>query len=580
MKKIIGILLLFLVLFSISCNKQDNTSLANKDLSFQVSDSKVNEAVSINNVSLENKESTPIIEDKDSNKTEGNYYGLIDYSGKEILPEKKHIIRIPVNGHITFFDKFTNLYGAMDMKGNIIVPQKSREPIVFLDNYFTDNKVLSEPKKSFENNIFNSDDGKTVESIYRSVRLPNGKHYYVTKRIPEGDLSRRGFIPIFYGIKDMEGKEILPTIYGEFYYINNFGILTSLKGKHGAFDFNFKTVFPFEFDFIDTRPGNGYAICRKGNKSYLYNKDGKMIMELKHFDGIIYDKYLGDKKYLIYKDGDASHVGLYENGKIVMPCKYDRSYVCYNGYCFSVGETKYCFDEKMNLLFSSKEYSMRSVEKNCVIIEKPIAWQIPNDPIDQINNYDQFFFASKHEEKDYKVVKKWLDKGFHPETKLYYGMASKKGKVILPCKYWYIERMGDSDFYKVGVPNKNVFGVVDSKGKIVVPCSYIDVNYIGDRFICEDEKGCHYIDLTGKYMKKLKNKFRFFRYLGDNFIIFKRGEKELKYYIMDKDENILSKGYNFIRFPYESDYMPSSVDGIYKMEFDYPKYLITTNVVK
>ena len=101
---------------------------------------------------------------------------------------------------------------------------------------------------------------------------------------------------------------------------------------------------------------------------------------------------------------------------------------------------------------------------------------------------------------------------------------------------------------------------------------------MGDRFFVDDKEGCYYIDLSGKYMKKLKDKFRFYRYLGDNFIISKQEGKDVKYYIMDKEENILSKPYDLIRFP--ADYIPfMNFRDVRDDELDFPKYLITQNKI-
>ena len=82
-------------------------------------------------------------------------------------------------------------------------------------------------------------------------------------------------------------------------------------------------------------------------------------------------------------------------------------------------------------------------------------------------------FAKK---KGYDIFKT-LDNGYsivmklHEHTDPSYGMADKKGKIVLPMKYYEINNESDG-LLGVRAEKEYTFGYVDKKGKIVIPVVY------------------------------------------------------------------------------------------------------------
>ena len=83
---------------------------------------------------------------------------------------------------------------------------------------------------------------------------------------------------IFYGVINLQNKEVIPIIYEEMLMDSN---LVKLKkdGKWGLFDFNGKQILPIEYDAISTYSREKLIQATKGDQLKFMNTSGKLLFE-------------------------------------------------------------------------------------------------------------------------------------------------------------------------------------------------------------------------------------------------------------------------------------------------------------
>lgn len=269
---------------------------------------------------------------------------------------------------------------VIDTTGKILFPEKSNK-ITFINNMFfissPDNLKSIMYNSSLEkigelrNSIIGGDENYYIfinESSETGVINHEGKILFKSKWISYIDIDLKNriyseFIPqIGYGVKNFDGKVLVPYYHNSLPKLGSFIILRKPLSKSGCYNSKSnKVILNYDFDEIDILKNNT-VIGTKGNKSFLFDENGKIIFDFFNY----YKKIdLFDKQYLIVttdtlvRGGQRPYKalnGLIDyRGKLMFPIAFTELNYCKWGvFCASKFDSLYLFNTEGKLLYKYK----------------------------------------------------------------------------------------------------------------------------------------------------------------------------------------------------------------------------------
>lgn len=364
-------------------------------------------------------------------KVENNKYGIVDETGKIIIPfiyewaqpfsEGLACVRlnnvykfIYPNGKLAFELPGINFaknfrdglccvykdqkYGYINKSGKIVIP--------CIYSYASD---FSEGLAAIDTNgrkgMINAAGKLVIPAIYDEIGY-----------------CREGLINVRqdgkYGYIDKKGKTAIPFIFSYAEYFT--GGIARAKGQKNWGFINKKgdTVAPFIFDYVDTLI-NGYAIVGKNNKFGYMKPSGKLFIPMA-WDRA--EQWNGQKKLAIVWKGPERHWIYYR------------------------GDTLSLFPDEIGVPGSTRPDAQTQYR----IIS------FPGDPLDFVEGYAMVI-------KDGKV-----------------GYKNRKEELVIPCQYAYALNFSNN---VATVHNGKKWALIDKQGKNITPFMFDDVGVFDGGYI-------------------------------------------------------------------------------------------------
>ena len=185
-------------------------------------------------------------------------YGLVNYSGKELLALEYDSIN-PINGiENSLIIEKSGKYGLCDDLGNILIEPNYKR----IDKIGEDHKngyiVVNEENKY---GIIGFDKKVILEQKYEEVKGVCGEGLYVIKENGK------------YVIVNKSGEKVINKSYDDILSINKEYIIAVNNKKCGVIDIHGETKIPFNYDNLISASGNDY-IAKSGDKYGVIGIDG------------------------------------------------------------------------------------------------------------------------------------------------------------------------------------------------------------------------------------------------------------------------------------------------------------------
>ena len=234
----------------------------------------------------------------------GGLFGVIDKSGRQIIPCKYLSIDIDFNGSEEIFvvkelnEQGEMKYGMVDNNEKILLPSKYDEIGKISEGVVTVKKDNKYTYWSIFGGFLWSLEYEKVSEFSNGIACvkQNGKYMYINKF----------------------EKKVLPQVYDDASIFSDLGLaVVKGNGKYGCINRDGIYVIPAEYDYIYSFE-EGFALAKKNQKFGVINMKGDVVIPFE-FDNIILNIKEGlscvlkNKKY-----GFADN-----SGKMVVPCIYD-----------------------------------------------------------------------------------------------------------------------------------------------------------------------------------------------------------------------------------------------------------------
>ena len=291
MKKILYIFLsLILILGITACGKTETEIILNKSGVF-IDDEN---SLDFGYISCyTNEEKIEVI------SKENNLYGIADETGKIIIePQYSNIY--PVGSNIFSAEKTTDskTYSALIDKNNNILVDFFPGHIIPVYNKGNDSKIVIIDTDDGKDYITDTQGNRISDMTYRTIYFSDSrentleaytqdKGYYISfdgeiiaeigseNAVDESEyysgkltvISRLNGREIKYGMKNSDGKEIIPCEYDNVYPLNENRIV--------AWNGNYTGIS--EFDSVEIYDADGKIVCQKGNYQYVEFKNGASV---------------------------------------------------------------------------------------------------------------------------------------------------------------------------------------------------------------------------------------------------------------------------------------------------------------
>ena len=164
------------------------------------------------------------------------------------------------------------------------------------------------------------------------------------------------------------------------------------------------------------------------------------------------------------------------------------------------------------------------------------------------NLYLRYLMSAKLVSEGMMPIKKWKGKFWR------YGFMNEKGKIVVPCKYSFVEPFNSNGLAAVALNNR--FGFIDKHGKEVIPVKYNSV-------LSQFKNGRTYVILDGDLLlinehgDIIKEVGKGFEVILSNIVkglVFAKNKNSGKYYLYDMDGELSSVEND----PYGLDYTINS----------------------
>lgn len=253
----------------------------------------------------------------------GELYGLIDFSGKEILkPEYQEITALSGIKNSLVLKKEDKI-GLCDNKGNIIVKAENKEIRSIEEDYKKGYIVINQEGKF---GITDFTGKVSLEPKYEEIKQVTGNNIYVVKQggkwkvidSEEKTLVEDKFDDITsivndkivfiknkkYGILLTSNEERIKPQYEELKFLFGEYYLAKSKGKYGVINSNNETILPFEYSDIAYEKEADFVIANKNAQpnGEIYNNKFE-----KKLDGIISDINEKNGYFKAYVNGEYKY---------------------------------------------------------------------------------------------------------------------------------------------------------------------------------------------------------------------------------------------------------------------------------
>lgn len=250
-----------------------------------------------------------------------NKYGLIDFSGKEILPLEYQEIKALSGVKNSLLIKKDDKLGLCDNSGIIIIPTNYKEIKPIEQNYQNGYIVVNDQNKY---GVIDFNKVTILEPKYEDIKQVKGNNIYIIKengnykainkegqtllenkfdnvtQINEDNLVivRNGK----YGVINTKQEEKIKAEYEELSYLYDEYYLAKKDGKYGIIDLSQKTVLKFDYTKIAYQKEVGIIQLEKDNKNTeIYNTKLE-----KKLEGIV-EKVDIENSYLKIRLQDGIH---------------------------------------------------------------------------------------------------------------------------------------------------------------------------------------------------------------------------------------------------------------------------------
>lgn len=261
--------------------------------------------------------------------------GIIDRSGREIVPVQYEEVNYPSDGMIRFKDK--NLYGFYDTAGNIVIHPQYRTASGFNEDVAV--VIIDFDSNTFGYGFIDKTNRLVIPAEYEYAYAFN-ENYAIVKKYER------------FGMIDHNGREVLTIKYIELTPMHDgcFFAVSDTDEKAALFDKNFQQLTGFVYEKIESYSEDLYVVQRNGKKTYLDRK-GK-----EHFGFYDVAAPFSDGYAMV---GNAKKYGIINRkGKTILPIEYDNS-----GY----RSMEYVFSENLAMVEKDGKYGFVDKRGNIVI---------------------------------------------------------------------------------------------------------------------------------------------------------------------------------------------------------------------
>ena len=256
----------------------------------------------------------------------GTQYGLVDFSGKEILPVEYTQIKALAGIENSILVQKEDKWGLVDTKADTIIPVAYQE-IQAIGNQYQNGYIVINDDKQY--GVIDFTKKVILECNYEEIKPITGNGLYVVKEDGKQKVINKdketvldsGFDDIAqiaaehlvfvknkkYGVMDKTGKIEIPANYDEISYLTGENYLAKSKGKYGIVDRNNETKVEFAYDAISMPKDSGIYILDKNTEESSHILNSNLEEKL---TGIVSDINV-EKGYLrIYQEEDYTYYNL------------------------------------------------------------------------------------------------------------------------------------------------------------------------------------------------------------------------------------------------------------------------------
>ena len=255
--------------------------------------------------------------------------GLIDRTGREIVPTEYGSVNYPTDGMIRV--SRNGLYGFIDTMGNTVIDCRYRTASGFSEG-------LAVVIIDFDSSNY----GYGFIDKQGNISIPAEFEYAQT--FQEGYAIVRKYDR--YGMIDKKGNEVLPYKYLELtpMFEGNFFAVDALSDKAALFDRQFRRLTDFVYENISAY-SEGYYVVKRDGKTTFLDKKGKERFGFFEDAGGFYEGYS-----MVKLDGKYGIIN--QRGKVVLPIEYenkglrDRAYIFVENLALIEKDGRYGFVNK------------------------------------------------------------------------------------------------------------------------------------------------------------------------------------------------------------------------------------------
>ena len=453
---------------------------------------------SIDAIELKNIASDLMYEKSILKVQKDNKYGLIDFSGKEILKtDYSSIEALPYKEGEVLVQR-DNKYGIVNMKGTEII--KCEYDKISADNYYTNNDeykysgyiVGNKTQEGYRYGFINSEGNKILDNEYNEISRiteikDNNNIYLISAKNGQYGLTKNG-------------KEITSNEYQSMTYeIDRDLIIVEKSQKYGAISIEGKTIIPVQYDEINV---NGlYMYANNTSGVTVFDEKGKEV----NISTNSYKYSTDNEKYFITinnSENEAKYGIVDKNGNQIVDEKY--SYIGYLFADYFIASDKNrnlgIIDSNENIKLEFKYSSIQKItDKNIVqasingseltiiytnYLEK--SGEMENAYIQSYDDYiklyneneAKYFDNNGNELKNTQIFtnNKLLVKNEDGK----YGFTDKNGNIKVECTYDNATEFNKYGF--AGVKQDGRWGIIDEDGHVILTPTY-SIEYFEPDFI-------------------------------------------------------------------------------------------------
>lgn len=265
----------------------------------------------------------------------GEFYGLIDLSGKEILKPKYQEINSLKGTKNSLIIKQNDKLGLSDNKGNVIIEPEYKEIKSIQENYQNGYIVVDQDNKY---GIIDFTSQVIIDASYEDIKQITGNHMYVIKQDGKWKLINSKKETLIedvnevtqiledkivikkdnkYGVLQASGEEKIKPEYEELSNVFNDYYLAKKSGKYGIINSANEPILPFQYSKITYKKDAEFVVAEKENVAMgeIYNNKFE-----KKLDGIV-SNINAEKGYIrVYVGNEYKYYNLNFDEKTAVEC--------------------------------------------------------------------------------------------------------------------------------------------------------------------------------------------------------------------------------------------------------------------